>query len=370
MVLKKRSAAEAPPVGGQFPSRVAELLEHRDQLVPVLRSISAEFPPSRYRRQLAELAQRLESGATAEQLCASASLRPALLPLLAGRAQPSQADRQLHAIFRETVHDQQLRRQRTRAVAYPLTILAISAAILVFLCLAVVPVFDEITTSFGLEPPELTHLLVGFSRLLRSEPWKVALFATGACALAYACYRFLLAIRWFDRPAEFLFRGSSRRVSAMAAFARNVADGLAADLPLAEVLVIAGAANQDRRVSRAAQKLARAAADAPQSLSTSLAARSFPRLLTYALSVGAAASVGSTEASTNKGDVPRLSNRPAAIAILQVMADSYGERVQLRVGGPLELLGPMATLAVGIVVGVIVLALFLPMVQVINGLSG
>ena len=55
--------------------------------------------------------------------------------------------------------------------------------------------------------------------------------------------------------------------------------------------------------------------------------------------------------------------------MLLKVADNYDEQVDVLVAGLMSLLEPIMILVLGVVVMVIVLAIFLPMIQIITGLS-
>lgn len=56
--------------------------------------------------------------------------------------------------------------------------------------------------------------------------------------------------------------------------------------------------------------------------------------------------------------------------MLLKVADNYDEEVDVLVGSLMSLLEPIMILVLGVIVGTIVLAIFLPMIQIIQGLSG
>ena len=56
--------------------------------------------------------------------------------------------------------------------------------------------------------------------------------------------------------------------------------------------------------------------------------------------------------------------------MLLKVADNYDEQVDVLVAGMMSLLEPIMILVLGSAVMVIVMAIFLPMIQIIQGLSG
>jgi type IV pilus assembly protein PilC len=143
-----------------------------------------------------------------------------------------------------------------------------------------------------------------------------------------------------------LTKGSSRQVSGMASFVRRLAEALQAGFPLSAALRLVGRASGKGWLKRETQLLA----EEVDSGSEQPWPSKLPPTLLYALRAGF-------------GATPNL-------VLLQELAELYAERVRTRYDWSTGFVPQIAILAVGLVVGIVVLAIFLPLAQLINGLSG
>ncbi|MGI9455339.1 MAG: type II secretion system F family protein, partial [Aeoliella sp.] len=156
----------------------------------------------------------------------------------------------------------------------------------------------------------------------------------------------------------YLAIGNSRELAAMAAFTRRLAEGLAADLPLPVALKLAGQTCNHRTIQRAAQYLAAdvatGATGGTDSLSHSPASRRFPATLIYVLQLPEQSS-STAESST--------------VRLLDELADTYSRRVHDRVDWSTGILSQFSVLMVGLLVGAVMLAVLLPLVRLVDGLT-
>lgn len=324
--------------------RIAGVLEQRDTLAPALAAFAEELPAGRPRRDLRRLSTRLSAGATADDLCQSPEMTAAWIPLLGGASLGS--SNFLHDLFAEASRDTAVRTQRTRVLAYPLLVFALAMGVLILLCLIVVPTFSDIFQDFDLQLPELSNLVVAFSNELRFHFLRVLLLLAGGIIVVYVVLRLVLASGLPDRLFGSLTKGSSRQVSAMASFVRRLAETLQAGFPLPTALRLVGRASGRGWLNLEANALALALeTDAKRPLSSKL-----PPTLLYALRAG-------------PGGVPNL-------RLVQELAELYAERVSARYDWSTGFVPQFAILCVGFVVGMIVLGMFLPLVQLINALTG
>jgi len=324
--------------------RIAEMLEQRETLAPALEAFAEEMPASRRRRELRRLAGRLRDGATVDDLCQSKDLTTTWLPLLGG-ASSLGSGRFLHDLFAESSRDNEVRTQWARVFAYPMSILVVAMAVLVFLSFVVVPTFSSIFDDFMLELSDLTMLVVWFSNQVLSHLERLLLITVACLAAIYVVLRLLSVLGFPGRVFDVLTNGSSRQVTVMATFVRRLAESLNTGLPLPTALRLAGQSSGKPWLRRQAATLAHDVEtnDKP-SWATGL-----PPSVVYALRAGA-------DGGPN-------------VRLLQEMAEIYAERVRNRFDWSTGLLPRLLILVVGFVVLMVVLALFLPLLDLINGLA-
>ncbi len=227
--------------------------------------------------------------------------------------------------------------------------LTLAMAVLVFLSFVVVPTFSSIFDDFMLELSDLTMMVVWFSDQVLSHLGRLLLITVACLAAIYVVLRLLSVLRFPGRVFDVLTNGSSRQVTVMATFLRRLAESLNTGLPLPTALRLAGHSSGKPWLLRKAVALA-------HGLETDWAenerppwATGLPPSVVYALRAGA-------EGGPN-------------VRLLQEIAEIYAERVRNRFDWSTGLLPRLLILVVGFVVAMVVLALFLPLLDLINGLA-
>jgi len=354
-------------------ARVTRLLEHRETLALALDAIAEELPAGLYRHELRVLVEKLNRGAAADELCRVPKTADLLLPLLAAGPQPAVAVDRCHKILAESCRELDLRRQQRRVFAYPAVVALIAVAVLVFLCIVVVPVYGQIFRSFGLVLPGLTKGILQLSEWLRFRSIGVALVMIAAGSVFYLLWRLAASLSLFDRIFGYLTSGNSREVSALATFTQRLAEGLAAELPLPVAICLAGRSSHRRAIQRAARQLAEDAADSATQVGRSPAAGRFPATLIYALSDSGCLAGARPSASDVLPPDGGAEEHDAALStrvrLLRELAEVYADRVRYRRDWSSGIRSQFSLVLVGLIVGTVLLALLLPLFQLINSLS-
>lgn len=327
--------------------RIANFLESREVLVPALLALLEELPAGSKRRRLAEVVTDIESGVGPDQLAAADDAADIWLPLIGGSS-PFESNRFLCDLFEETARTNAARARAWRVFAYPLVIFLMAIAVVVFLGIVVVPSFQDIYEDFGLALPALTELVLKMSRAIRFHPILVCCTLVGLMGLAYGG---LLLVRYLQSSSwEFsaLSNGNSRQVTTMAEFVRRLVEGLKTNLPLSTSLRMAGQSCDTTWLRRETEALALSLEQTGK-----LAAprnSGFPPTVVYALSAG--------------------HDGGPSIRLLEELVENYTERVDTRFNWASGFLPIMGILVVGMAVALVVLALYVPLIQLINGLTG
>lgn len=235
------------------------------------------------------------------------------------------------------------------AMTYPIIIMAVAVAIVAGLMVFVVPRFEKIFTGVlkGAPLPALTQAVLGASRQLQ-EHWLAALAALAALMVGARWLRCTEAgARLGDR---LLLRlpgfGVLILKAAIARFSRTLGTMLTSGVPILAALqltrdtcgnrVVAGAISTVHRRVREGEGVARPLA----------ATGVFPPMVT-----------GMVEVGEETGTLP---------AMLARIADMYDEEVDTTVASLTSLIEPLMIVVMALVVGTIVIALFLPVVRVIQ----
>jgi type IV pilus assembly protein PilC len=142
--------------------------------------------------------------------------------------------------------------------------------------------------------------------------------------------------------------GNSSNVSAMSSLTGQLAELLQIGVSRPDAIWIAGHGCENYYFKKAAEQLARDAYSQDRPLSDSPAARTFPANVILALDVG--------------------DGRPS-IGLLRELSAMYAQRVYRRVDWSTGAVAQISIVLLGAIVAFLVIALFLPLVTLISGLS-
>jgi type II secretory pathway component PulF len=342
--LGKLSAEEAT----EFAARVAELTKAGLPLGAGLRALAEELPGRRLPRLLHEVARRLDAG---DDLLAVLEAQGTRLPAhLRGLMLAGIRTGRLAEVLEEYVdlqNDQaELHRRVAHALAYPFVLLLFMTALAVFAGLYVVDSFEKIFRDFGTQLPYLTQLIIWEARPMM---W----FFVGLAGVATVVPLLL----WIAPPAGWLWPmvyrlplvGPLLRWSHLAQFARLMGLLLEQQVPLPDALRVTAAGLQNGNLARGCR---RAADDAERGrpLDESLAARrQFPASLIPVIQWGQQAAA-----------VPDAFR--AAAEMFEGRSRTQGTLLE-------SMLLPLMFLAIVVFVGVFVVAMFLPLIGLIQRLS-
>lgn len=285
---------------------VAATARHRG-LEPAVRALAADVPPQR-RGAWEQLAAALSSGREAD-VAAAAGADPACWIPLVAHATPAAA---LDGLAQLAARPPHRFGGWWRVLAYPLAISGIALVVLFFVGVLVLPIFDQLFDDFGLEVPRITKL-VQFVLLKVVGGWGP--LAVGAAAIVAGRFIMIRRAQW----------GPEVTATFTAALADLVAGGVAAD----DAVALAGRSVGARAITRGTPR----------------------RPLTAAASAAL--------------DLPAA----AGSGILRALAVNHAARGRASVETLEWLIGPIAVGVAGVLVGVVVLALFMPLISLVNALS-
>ena len=239
-----------------------------------------------------------------------------------------------------------LQNQVKGAMGYPVTVLAI--AILVFLGMTIflIPTFSSIFEQLGAELPLFTRLMLGLSQLLRSS--FSILLAGGIMIGVYLFSRFYATPAGRRQVDGFLLKlplfGDLLQKTATAQFCRTMSSLSRAGVPILMSLEIVRETTSNSVIGDAIIN-SRNEVSEGLPLSAALAMKKvFPDMATSMLSIGE---------ETGEMD-----------AMLSKVADFYEDEVSTMIKTLTSMLEPVMIVLVGVIVGSILLAMYLPMFSV------
>lgn len=236
------------------------------------------------------------------------------------------------------------------AMIYPGVIMGVAGAAITVLLLFVIPTFESMFASVGLALPLPTRIVIGMSKFLQGYWW--ALIAGGFFGFRglksyYATSNGQLVIDRLLLKAPVL--GDVLRKSAVSRFTRTLGTLISSGVSILDGLEITAKTAGNRVVSDAilASRTSIAGGD---TISAPLAkSQVFPPMVISMIAVG-----------EQTGGLDEM---------LSKIADFYDEEVDAAVSGLLSLLEPMMIVFLGVVVGGMVVAMYLPIFDMINAVN-
>jgi type IV pilus assembly protein PilC len=234
-----------------------------------------------------------------------------------------------------------LRKKVKSAMTYPVIVIIIAFAITTFLIVRVVPVFGEIFADFGAKLPAPTQFLINLSDFVRGQ-WYWLL--GGIAGAIFGVRTFLRSKRgkqiWDKWKLKLPVFGPLIHKICMSRFARTFAQLIRSGVPILEVLDIVGGSSGNHVVETSIKGVA-LDVEKGDNLSTSLSRKPiFPPMLLRMVAAGEA---------TGKIDT-----------MLVKMADFWDEEIEALLDALTSLIEPMLIVFLGVIVGGIVIAMFLP----------
>ena len=233
------------------------------------------------------------------------------------------------------------------AMTYPIAMGGLVLIVLAAMMIFVVPTFEKMFKEMGGKLPFITQLLVDISHFVAG--W-------GGIAVVVSVFAVVSTFRWWSRgPGKAVWDaaklnmpvfGPLIRKIALARFTRTFGTLVAAGVPILTALDIVADTSGNEVVASAVRK-ARAAIKEGETIAQPLSeSKVFPSMLVQMIGVGE--ETGALDTMLNK------------------VADFYDEEVSVATDGLTSLIEPLMMASLGVIVGGMVIALYLPMFQVIT----
>jgi type IV pilus assembly protein PilC len=242
--------------------------------------------------------------------------------------------------------DDHLRRTVRSAMVYPSMIAVFAVAVLIGMIVFLIPTFADIYADLGGELPALTQLMIGISDLLRSL-WYVMILVPVAVVYAFRRWKRTNSgqLMWDRIKLRIPFKiGDVVRKIALARFSRTLGTLTASGVPILQALEITAQTAGNRVVSDPMAGVIERVREG-QSLAAPLARTGvFPTMVIQMLSVG-----------EETGALDKM---------LHKLGDFYDDEVAAVLKALTSILEPLMLIVVGALVGVVVIAMYLPMFKV------
>jgi len=327
----------------------------QDAGLPILRSLRIlenQNKPGALKNALMDVIEDIESGQTLSE--AMGKQPKAFDNLYCNMVKAGEAGGALEVILQRLAEfqekSQSLKRKIIGAMIYPAAVISVAVGIVAFIMIFIIPKFKEIFEGFGLDLPVMTQVLIGASDWV-AKYWYMIFIVPIAFMLFIKIVKRnttgAFVIDWISLRIPLI--GKILHMGIIARITRTLGTLIASGVPILEGLLI----------SR-------------DTAGNAVFVRAFDNIYT-AIREGETIAVPLKEAKivddlvVNMVDVGEETG--ALDDMLYKVADVYDEEVEVRVESLVSLLEPIMVVVLGLIVGFIVIALFLPLVQLLNDLS-
>jgi type IV pilus assembly protein PilC len=235
-----------------------------------------------------------------------------------------------------------LKKKIKKALMYPTAVLAVAVIVTVILLIFVIPQFESLFKGFGADLPAFTQMVVNMSKFMQHRGWVILVVVGGAIyTFMYFHKRSRNMRRAIDRTAlKFPIIGPILVKSAIARFARTLSTMFAAGVPLVEAMQsVAGATGNivyEEGTLRMKDEVATGQRLQRAMENTGL----FPNMVVQMIAVG-----------EESGSLDTMSGK---------VAEFYEAEVDNAVDSMSSLMEPMIMAVLGVLVGGMVIAMYLP----------
>ena len=335
-----------------FNQEFATLLKAGMPLVQSLDLLRRRVVSPTFRGVLGDVYERVRAGeGLSDAFAAHSSLFPSvyIASLLAGERSGS-LDTMLRRFVEYAKIVATVKRKTVSALIYPAILVSLALVLVGIIVLRVVPAFTEFYATFDAELPLATRAIIAVSTGVRAQWWLLLAVVVGTVA---AC------IVWLQRPGQqarldrYVLRipviGSIAIKFATSQAARTLATLLGGGLPLVNSLETTAKSVGNRYVAEQLD-LVRARVSEGEAFAAALDARGiFPEVAVKMAEVGE--STGALQ------------------EMLNTVADFYDEEIATNMERFITLVEPVLLVIMGIVIAALLMALYMPLLQLSSVLS-
>lgn len=327
----------------------------QDAGLPVLRSLrilEGQMKPGILKNALIDVVEDVESGSTLSE--AFAKHPKCFDRLYVNMVKAGEAGGALEVILQRLADfkekSQSLKRRITGAMVYPCVVVLVAVSILTFIMVFIIPKFEKIFKDFNMKLPALTETLINTSRWVSNYWYVLPLFPLGFWLLLklirlsksgnYALDRTYL---WFPVVGPLIEKTIVARTM------RTLGTLVSSGVPILEALSIVRETCTNMVFERMFQRVYESIREGDTIAQPLKESRLVDDMVVNMIDVG-----------EETGDLDTM---------LYKIADVYDEEVNVMVESLISLLEPIMIVVLGLIIGTIVIALFLPLIKLLEGLS-
>lgn len=249
-----------------------------------------------------------------------------------------------------------LKNKIVSAMVYPFIVMFIAVAILIFLMVVVVPQFKKMFDDMDQELPAISEFVFNFSDSLMAAPfvlynvvWLVIIFML----IVFGVNRWGTTVSGREAIDGFKLKmpllGDLQRKSAISRFSRTLGTLVTSGVPILQALNITSDTAGNVVVSKAINNIHGAVKEGESIVTPMSASKVFPPMVISMVDVG-----------EETGKLPDM---------LLKVADVYDDEVDNAVSALTSIIEPLMIIILAVIVGTIVVAMFLPLIKMMNSVE-
>jgi type IV pilus assembly protein PilC len=329
-----------------FTSQLASLLQAGLPLVSCLEALQDQTEDQVFRIVIRDVRNDISTGTS---FSAAVKKFPRAFPNLfismveAGEASGGLAEilGKVAGYFESTV---KLTKKVKSAMTYPIAVIGLAIALVNVLLIFVIPVFAAMFADFGAKLPAPTQMLIDLSNFMKSYWWAIGL---GAYGIYFFTAKYIATPNGRRQKDQFLVKapifGNLVHKIALSRFCRTYATLMRSGVPILRTLEIVASASGKVQVEDACAEIAKHVSQGGQVSDIMAVNPFFPPMMKHMVKAG-----------ETTGNVDGMMNK---------IADFYDTECDATVSALTSLIEPMLIVFLGVVVGGIVMAMFLPIFQ-------
>lgn len=235
-----------------------------------------------------------------------------------------------------------LKKKIKKALFYPTAVLAVAVIVTAILLIFVIPQFESLFQGFGADLPAFTQMVINLSKFVQAKGWLIALILGGG---GYVFFYFKKRSRPMRRALDRMMLkapivGPILVKAAIARYARTLSTMFAAGVPLVEALTSVAGATGNIVYEEATLRIRDEVSTGQRLQRTMESTGLFPNMVIQMIAVG-----------EESGSLDEMASK---------VADFYEADVDAAVDGMSSLLEPLIMAILGVLVGGMVIAMYLP----------
>jgi len=331
----------------------------QDAGLPILRSLNIleeQQRPGTLKNVLRGVAEDIEGGSTLSEACSKhpKAFNRLYVNMVAAGETGGVLDVILQRLAEFMEKAEKLKRKIIGAMIYPIVVVTFAMGIVTGIMIVVIPKFKDIFRDFDVTLPDVTLVLMNTSDwVVSGKPpgWAVIVFSPFAI---YFVFKLIRSSKGGRYVVDFVglkipVFGTLLQKNAVARFTRTLGTLISAGVPILEAILITRETSGNEVYSRAMEKVHDSIREGESFAAPLRSTGVCDGLVTNMIDVG-----------EETGELDKM---------LLKIADNYEEDIDVAVASLVSLLEPLMVVLLGSIVGFIVIALFLPLVKLIENVS-